>query len=130
MALGAFCLVRMADGTDKPVGDIVPGDSVFDPESGLSFPVRDVFGMPGVGMTAVTTANGRILHLTGDHAVFTADSGTPIPAEKIAPGTPLQTAEGASPCAAVEAIPGDFKVYGIVAGGLTRILAGGIVVEP
>lgn len=126
MGLSAYSMIRMADGTEKRVEDLDAGDVVFDPIQGRSATVSSVSGGPGVGMTGIETATGRVLHLTGDHPVHT-ETGI-VQAETIRRGNRLPGVDGLASCTDADALAGDFKVYDVRGEGLSGLLVNGLVV--
>jgi hypothetical protein len=126
MGLSAFCQIRMADGSDKRAGDLTPGDAVLDPVTGTTATVTKVLDGPGVGMVGIETADGRVLHLTGDHPLHTPSGA--VRAEQVRVGDHVLREGGTAVCSAAEAIPGDFKVHDVRGEGLAGLLANGIVV--
>ena len=126
MGLSAFCMIRMADGSEKRAQDLAAGDMVFDPVSGRAATVTAMLDGPGVGMIGLETEAGSVIHVTGDHLIRT-EAGA-VRAEQVRAGDRLLAACGVTVCAAAEAVPGDFKVYDVRGEGLAGLLANGIVV--
>ena len=129
MGLGAYILVRDAQGLDKRVEDVRQGERMFDPVSGIGRAVTKIWQGPAVGMYRIVLENDSLLDLTEDHAVMTADGL--LPANRIATGTMVLAEGGYSRCVEATPLPGDFMVYDLVVdakdGGMPCLLAGGAV---
>ncbi len=126
MGLSAFCLIRMADGSEKYARDLAVGDAVFDPVSGTAASVTAVFDGPGVGMIGIETEHGGVIHVTGDHPIHT-EAGA-VRAEQVRVGDRLRVEGGVAACGAAGAVPGDFKVHDVRGEGLGGLLANGVMV--
>ncbi len=73
--------VLMADGSERPIEDVRPGDRVLCDAQGGSATVRDVLRGTEERLVAFSTTNGRQLLCTADHPLFT-NEGT-LTAEQV-----------------------------------------------
>lgn len=112
MGISAYAAVTVADGTEKRAEDVVSGDSLLDASGGTALSVRKVWQGPAVGMFRIALTGGRMLDLTGDQKIMTA--GGLVAADRIQPGTQIQTMDGYAVCGEAYGLPGDFMVYDIV----------------
>ncbi len=111
MGISAYAMAVLADGTEKRIEDLTIGDVVRNPLSGKDGTIRKYWQGPAVGMFRITAGNGKMLDLTADQKVMTAQGM--IPAGDVKIGTILQCADGQILCTEASALPGDFMVYDI-----------------
>lgn len=111
MGLSAYAMIAMADGGEKRVEDLEPGDLVREAATGLAAAVTNIWQGPAVGMVRLHCDDGSMLDLTGDSLVVGASG--PAAVAETAAGSPLLASGRTTVCADVEALPGDYMVYDV-----------------
>ncbi|TGY97699.1 hypothetical protein E5329_03595 [Petralouisia muris] len=114
--------IKMADGTQKPVSEIEPGESVMD-DKGNSAVVREVYTGQEESLFQIQTESGKILELTAGHPVLT-EIGM-VKACNLAPGAALCTEEGREEIAEINEKEYHGTVYSLDCGG-AHLIANGL----
>lgn len=120
-------LVAMADGSERPIRSIRPGERVSTPAGG-SATVVDVLRGRESELVQLDLSSGRSLLLTRNHPVATQSAMKR--AEDIVIADMLRGPEGAPPCTVVHHYPvaGSFEVYNLCLEGADAFVAEGIAV--
>jgi predicted lipid-binding transport protein (Tim44 family) len=128
--------VLLADGRERPIGEVRPGDMVlaFGPDGSVTpAPVVECPRRPADGLLELRTAAGRVALVTAEHPFRTPD-GDFRPAGSLRPGDALCVWDGAAGLAAdavasVTAHPGPAEVCNLTVDGPHTFFAAGIAVH-
>lgn len=120
---GQNTILKMADGTQKPVSEIELGEYVMDDE-GNSAAVREVYTGQEESLFQIQTESGKILELTAGHPVLT-EIGM-VRACNLAPGAVLCTEEGREEIAELKETEYHGTVYSLDCGG-AHLIANGLI---
>tara|TARA_R110002073_G_scaffold85978_29_gene204356 strand:+ start:5278 stop:7014 length:1737 start_codon:yes stop_codon:yes gene_type:complete len=112
--------ITLADGTTKKIENVVADDKIFIDSEGRVMTVKTTVKGKEENIFRLTTASGKILRVTGGHAIPT-DSGV-ILAKNLITGNQVESIKGFEELTSIQKEPYGGNVYNLILGTETDLI--------